>query len=163
MRVYLVRHGKAEEARAGQADSERSLSEKGCDDIRRLATRFAKAGIRWDALMSSPLARARQTAALLAKAGLASDVEECPELAPQGVLSALLPALVARRDRAGGDLALVGHLPALADWAEELVWGEIRGRLVLKPGGVVGIELPAAGSLRGSCELFLLLSPKLLP
>ena len=162
MRVYFVRHGKAEEATPGRPDFERGLTDKGLEDARKVAEHLGRAGVRWELVLTSPLLRAKQTAAVLAEAGLVGEIEQDYGLAPGGALSGLLARLLAQRDRGGGDLALVGHLPSLVDWAEELIWGEAHSQMILKPGGVIGIELPAGGTLRGACELFLLVSPKVL-
>lgn len=163
MRLYLVRHGKAEESGSGVSDAARRLSAKGRDDIDRLARRLKEIGIGWRMIQSSPLVRARETAEILCAAALAPVLEETELLAPAGELPAMLATLVAWRNEDTGDVALVGHLPNLVDWAEELMWGEARGRLTLKPGGVIGLELPTSGSLRGGCDLFYLVSPRLMP
>ena len=89
-------------------------------------------------------------------------VEEAPELAPGGDLATWLPFLVAWRDARRGDIAAVGHLPGLVQWAEQLTFGEVRGRLTLRPGGIVALALPEGGGLLGACELFWLTSPSLL-
>jgi len=57
-------------------------------------------------------------------------------------------------------LALVGHQPDLGNWAETLVWGYAKEKLVLKKAGVIGINIPDTGSPIGKSELFLLTSPK---
>lgn len=159
MRLYLIRHGKAAEA---PSDRERPLSGVGRDEAVRLARRLSALGVRCELIVSSPLLRARQTAEILRGAGVAPEVEEAAELAPGGDLAAWLPFLAAWRDAGRGDLAAVGHLPALARWAEQLAFGEARGRLALRPGGVAALLLPDSGSLTGSCELFWLTSPELL-
>jgi len=163
MRLYLIRHGKAVSAEIVIADSERPLVVEGRKQVMRLAQRLQGLSIRWTLIQTSPFARARETAAILREAGLARQAEVAVELAPAGELTDWLPFLTAWRDAKRGDLAAVGHFPNLAHWAESLAFGEAHGRLVLKAGGVIGLEVPQSGALLGNCELFWLSSPALLP
>ncbi len=160
MRLYLIRHGKAAEA---ASDYERRLSAQGREDSARVGRRLCDLRVRCELIVTSPLPRARETAEILHAAGVAPAVEEAPELAPGSDLSTWLPFLAAWRAAGRGDLAAVGHLPALAQWAAQLTFGEPRGRLALRPAGVAALELPKADALLGSCELFWLTSPALLP
>lgn len=101
MRVYLVRHAKAE---PGEPDELRPLAKKGRKQARALGERFAADGI--DAVVSSPLLRARETAEAIAKAaGLEVQLDE--RLAP-GATAADLRAVVAGR---GERVVAVGHQP----------------------------------------------------
>jgi phosphohistidine phosphatase len=159
MRLYLIRHAKAADA---PSDRDRPLSAEGTDHAARLAHRLHQLGVRWELIVASPLTRARETAEILRAAGLAPLTQEATELAPGGELAAWLPFLAAWRDAGHGDLAAVGHLPSLVDWAEQLVFGEARGGVVLKPAGLVALEVPGEGSLVGRCALFWLTSPRLL-
>jgi len=59
-------------------------------------------------------------------------------------------------------LGIVGHEPDLSAWAELLVFGEIKGSLVLKKAGIIGITIPEVGLPIGNSLLFLLIPPKLL-
>ncbi len=163
MRLFLIRHGKAVSAEIVIADSERPLVAEGRKQVMRLAQRLQGLSIRCTLIQTSPFARARETAAILREAGLARQAEVVMELAPAGELTDWLPSLTAWRDAKRGDLAAVGHFPNLAHWAESLAFGEAHGRLVLKAGGVIGLEVPQSGALLGNCELFWLSSPALLP
>ena len=53
-------------------------------------------------------------------------------------------------------------MPDLGAWAEVLLFGETRGRLVLKKAGVLGLRLPVSGAPVGRSNLFLLVPPRLL-
>ena len=159
MRLYLIRH-----ARAGEAatDQDRRLSVEGVEEATHLAHRLRDLGVRWDAILTSPLVRARQTADILRAAALAPRVDEVGELAPGGELADWLAVLGAWRNGGRGDLAAVGHLPSLAAWAETLAFGAGPGRLVLRPAGLVALELPGDGALLGRSELFWLTAPQFL-
>jgi phosphohistidine phosphatase SixA len=101
MRVVLVRHC---EAANGSPDELRPLTQQGRDHASRLGTELAAAGP--DAVVSSPLLRARETAAAIAAAcGLEAHVDE--RLAPGAGLDDLRAAASGR-----GDLVVaVGHQP----------------------------------------------------
>ncbi len=105
--------------------------------------------------------RARETAEILAVAGLAERVEEAAFLAREHRVEVLVDELEVWRP-VGGDLALVGHEPTLSRWAETLVWGDCHDKLALRKAGIVAVELPPSGHLVGRCALLWLTSPKLL-
>jgi phosphohistidine phosphatase len=64
MQIYLLRHGIAEDARTGQSDAGRALTAEGREKLRRVLRR---AGARPAAILSSPLRRALETAAVAAE------------------------------------------------------------------------------------------------
>lgn len=163
MRLLLIRHGKAEDASLWPSDSARPLAPEGRQQAERLAARLVSLGLVGNILLTSPIRRARETAELLWQKGAGPEPENWDALATGPEIAAVLPTLAGLRERGTRRAVLVGHMPTLADWAEELVWGQPCGRLVLKPAGVIGLELPDSGSLVGRSDLFWLTSPKLLP
>lgn len=68
--ITFVRHGQSTGNAQGihQGQSDFPLSETGREQVRALAARWAAAGVRYDRLITSPLARARETAEILAAA-----------------------------------------------------------------------------------------------
>jgi|SRR5581483_4440873 len=101
MRVFLVRHA---HAAPGDPDQLRELSEAGETAAQKLGERLARE--RPDAVVSSPLLRAWQTAqAIAAAAGLEPQVDE--RLAP-GATAELLRAAAGGR---GTTVVAVGHQP----------------------------------------------------
>ena len=66
--IYLVRHGQTLQNRAGllQGRSDFPLNEMGREQARRVGAFFREQGVRFDAVYTSPLRRAAQTAALIA-------------------------------------------------------------------------------------------------
>jgi phosphohistidine phosphatase len=162
MELYLIRHGIAAERDAYANDEERPLTDKGRQKTGQVAKQLRERGLRFDLILTSPLVRARETAAILKDAGLGSQVEEFPSLAPDGDIHVWISWLEKRRKNAYSDrrLALVGHQPDLGNWAEALVWGDAQEKLVLKKAGVIGLNIPATGMPVGQSELFLLTSPK---
>lgn len=67
MEIYLLRHGIAEDARAGQSDSSRALTDEGRDKLARVLRRAAGAGASPSLILSSPLRRAIETAEVAAR------------------------------------------------------------------------------------------------
>ena len=130
MRVYLVRHAEAE---PGHPDDLRALTAAGRDAARALGDRLAAEGVRPDAVLSSPLLRARETAEAIARAaGLTAETDE--RLAP-GAGAADLRSAVAGR---GDTVVVVGHQPDCGLIAAELSGGSPPP---FPPGGVAELEL----------------------
>lgn len=155
--LYLIRHGIAAERGTYANDDERPLIDTGRKKTEKVARRLYNLGLRFDRILTSPLVRAKQTATILQKAGLSSQVEELTALVPDSDLNLGLQWLAEQGDRT---LALIGHQPDLGNWAEMLVWGSIREKLIVKKAAVIGLKLPESGTLAGNSELFLLASPK---
>jgi phosphohistidine phosphatase len=130
MRIYLVRHA---EAAPGKPDSERRLTPEGREQARRVGERLAQEDARPEAVLHSPLLRARETAELIA-APLGVDPEPHDRLAP-GARAAGVRAAVAGR---GGAVVVVGHLPDCAEIAAELTGGP---EPAFPPAGVFVIDL----------------------
>lgn len=163
MELYLIRHGIAEEHQPGLKDEARSLTEEGRQKTVKLARRLIKLGFKFDLILTSPLTRARQTAEILIAAGLSSQLETSDYLSFEGdVNSWLKDWLEPRNYTQNSQLALVGHEPCLSSWAEILLWGEAKERLVLKKAGMIGIKVPNDGSPVGGSQMFWLTPPKYL-
>ena len=130
MRVYLVRHA---EAAPGHPDELRTLTRDGREQARALAERLARERPALDAVVSSPLVRARETAAAIAAAlGLEAEVDE--RLAPGATTEALRAAIAGRGER----VAVVGHQPDCGEIAAELTGAAAPP---FAPGAVHAIEL----------------------
>ena len=119
MDIYLVQHA---ESRSKEEDPRRPLTDKGFDDIEKMAY-FARnnAGLNILKIYHSGKLRARQTADVLS-AGLrpVGGVEEAGDLDPLAD-----PAIWAERISKGeGGIMLVGHLPHLAGLAGLLLGGD---------------------------------------
>jgi phosphohistidine phosphatase len=162
IKLYLIRHGIAAPKEDYAKDEARPLTAQGIEKTAKVAKRLRERGLHFDLILTSPLVRAKATASILQDAGLASQVEEFPALAPDGDIDAWVRWLEKRRQTHGDDkrLALVGHQPDLGNWAEILVWGEAQEKLVLKKAGIIGLKSPKSQSPIGQGELFLLTSPK---
>ena len=131
VQLYLVRHA---EAASGEPDELRPLTPEGRETARALGRQLAEQGVRPDAVLTSPLLRARETAEELARpAGLDPQPDE--RLAP-GATAENVRAAVTER---GATVVVVGHQPDCGQIAAALIGGEEPS---FPPGGVVAIDLP---------------------
>lgn len=154
--VYLVRHGMAEETSATVPDEERHLTSEGREILQRAAVGLRHLGITPEAILTSPLVRAVETARILARP-VAPDVgiQPCPALAPGSPLAAIFNLLA---DYQGaGEILLVGHEPTMGELASCLLSGSPGiAKLRFKPGAVAAINLPALPpEAPGSLQWFL--------
>ncbi len=163
MNLYFMRHGIALPADDPSiaVDADRPLSPKGIKRTRKIAKGMRRLGLSFDALLTSPLARARQTADLVAAALDAEAlVEEISGLSPESTVEHLLFGLTRYQDR--GDLLLVGHEPLLSITIAHLLGGKsARNALNIefKKGGLCRIEIDALPP-PGPGKLHWLLTPK---
>jgi phosphohistidine phosphatase len=67
MEIYILRHGIADDAQAGQPDSERSLTADGRKKLRTVLRVAANAGVAPSLILTSPYKRALQTAQIAAE------------------------------------------------------------------------------------------------
>ena len=116
MRLYLVRHAKAE---SGEPDDLRQLTEDGREAARELGRRLAADGVRPDAVLTSPLLRARQTAEEIARA-TGAEAEPVNLLRPGASATDLTQAVAGR----GATVVVVGHQPDCGRIAAELTGGD---------------------------------------
>ena len=128
MRLFLVRHAHSD---PGEPDELRPLSARGRDEARRLADALAPATPKL--VLASPLLRARETAAAIAKAS-GADLRVDDRLAPGAVASDVLEAI----EGAGGTVVTVGHEPDCSEIAFALGAGAVD----FPPAGLAEIELP---------------------
>lgn len=149
--LWLLRHAEAE-PHGSREDSERRLTERGEEQARAAGVALARLGARFDLVLFSPKARARQTAELAAEGWEESQrallsVHE-PLAGAFGVQEALQALAFVPAD---GRLLLVGHEPDLSGLAA----GFTGARLDLKKGGLAVLRLEGAGA-----ELAVLMRPR---
>jgi phosphohistidine phosphatase len=163
--LYLIRHGIAEERGNYEDDTQRPLTDEGRKKTKQVAKRLYDLGLRFDLLQTSPLVRAQQTADIFTEL-FATPVQQSLELAPEGNfetwLSWVTQWLSDHPQPAKASLGIIGHEPDLTSWAEMLIWGEVKGGLVLKKAGLIGLSLPETQPWINNGVLFLLIPPKLL-
>jgi phosphohistidine phosphatase len=128
MRLLIVRHA---EAAPGNPDELRPLTADGREQARRLGLKLRGGGLAADAVVTSPLLRARQTAEAL---GL-GDPEIDERLAPGATPFDMRDAATGR----GGTVVLVGHQPDCGRAVAELRGGD---EPAFPPCGHALVELP---------------------
>jgi phosphohistidine phosphatase len=155
--LHLLRHADAGDPEKWQGDdAARPLSQKGVRQAERLGRHLAKVGFEPDAILSSPKARALQTAEIVGRAlGVAATVDD-------RLAGSLNPAAVAAllRDAGGpGKPVLVGHDPDFSELLAELTGAP---DLTMKKGAIARVDL-AEGVRAGGGVLRWLLPPDLVP
>jgi phosphohistidine phosphatase len=131
-KLTLFRHAKTERESITGRDIDRQLSERGEQDAPRMGEEIRKLGLEYDIILSSPAARAVQTAEL---AGLAPGFDERIYDAPAGRLL----GIVQEADDAAGTLMMVGHNPGFERLASMLVGDDVE----MPTGSLIEIQLPA--------------------
>ena len=116
--------------------------------------RHAPAGLRLDALLSSPLVRAHETAAIIARE-LGLELQLADELAP-GCDIAQLFALLGEH-RAADSVMLVGHEPDFSSLIGALTGGS---QVLMKKGGLGRVDIERLE--HGAGTLTWLLPPRVL-
>lgn len=161
-RVYIMRHGPAEEHSASGRDADRSLTPSGKARVRDVAGTLAAKGERPERIVTSPLVRARQTADIVAEVlGLHAALDLSNQLAPSGdPLRLVVETFRAAPDREAATL-FIGHEPALSMLIALLVGrGPAHG---LQQSMIVAVDLALADSERGyEASLRFVLEPKTL-
>jgi phosphohistidine phosphatase len=123
MRLYVMRHGPAEDRAPSGSDFDRRLTTAGRELAAKVARAFQAArGADPLRILASPRARARETAAIVRDAIVpATPAIEIHEAL--GGETAIPLSLVADALAAGVDTLLVGHQPVVEDLVHQLVAG----------------------------------------
>jgi phosphohistidine phosphatase len=130
VRLILIRHADAD---PGTPDEQRRLNATGREQARELGERLAASGVEPDAVLTSPLLRARETGETLA-AALGRESEPADALAPGATAAGVREAVAGR----GDTVIVVGHQPDCGRIAAELGDG-VEPRF--PPAGMVELEL----------------------
>lgn len=158
MRIYIVRHAIAEDTpKRGGGDAQRALTSEGRKKMKEVAAGFVQLNTSVDAIFSSPLVRARQTADIVAGL-LKKEVNEMAELSPGHS-----PADVVQRLREKSKLEnvmLVGHEPNCSQLASYLLSETVKIEMQFKKGGICLIESERLGP--GDGLLLWLATPQIL-
>ena len=163
MELYLLRHAIAVErgAPGEKSDRDRPLTEEGRKKLRGIAKALRAMELSLDLILSSPYARARQTAERVAKVlHHEQRLKFSEHLAPDGDAEQLVEQLGSLHARPARVL-LVGHEPQLSRLISTLLTGDPDLALSLKKGGLC--KLTVSRLRYGRCAtLEWLLTPRLL-
>ena len=178
MKLYLMRHGIAIERGMYPEDGDRPLTDVGIKKTQRVVQQLQTLNLSFDLIVTSPLVRAQQTAAILRAQYPNSPLEISDHLAPGSHLPEFLTWLFSYHQPdnqpdnqsspqplgKNSDISVmaIGHEPDLGNWAELLLYGQINGAILLKKTGIIGLHLPTTGEAIAQSQLFWLTSPKLL-
>lgn len=149
MQVYLLRHGIAEEGQAD--DASRALTPEGRKKLQQVLRAAVKAEVVPSLIVSSPLKRAVQTAAIAKSAlGYEGAVLQSAALAPNATPEQVWKELRLHHDQPA--VLLVGHNPLFGDLARHLL-DSPHLRLDFKKGAMMRVDIerltsPQTGILR---------------
>jgi phosphohistidine phosphatase len=154
--LVFLRHGIAEERTGEKPDEERSLTPEGHGRMKQIARGLEEIFPKAQAIYTSPLVRAVQTALWVSKAYRSRiKVHTSEALAPEASEKEFLQFVEGLKERR---VVLVGHEPTLTSNMMALVKLKGSRHLELKKGGCYGVRVPADGA--GTLEW--LLSPRIL-
>jgi len=154
MDLYFLRHGDAEPASAATPDQARRLTDRGRRETEAVARALHRAGLRPEAILTSPLARARETGEILQRVfGISAHAEE---RLTSGCGLGAIQALTSERSEQR--LLFVGHEPDLS-----MIVGGLIGsaRVQMKKSGFAHVRTERVEPGQG--VLVWLLTPQLFP
>jgi phosphohistidine phosphatase len=166
MDMFILRHGEAGKKITGgnNKDSERALTVTGQKEMAGIANSLKDLGIKFDLIISSPLKRAHQTAAIVAKT-LKNEkkMEDWNELRPEGNRQDLYRKLSSStRFKQYSSVLIVGHEPYLTDMISDIISGGTGGdgHIVLKKAGLARLTITSFTPPNLHGELKWLLTPR---
>jgi phosphohistidine phosphatase len=137
--VYILRHGKAEDAGPGTCDAARRLTKKGREEIVAAGRWMAAQDLRFELIAASPLIRAQETAAIIAESlGGKEYLVTWKVLAPGGNTDT-----VCRMIGKQGELhciLLVGHEPLLSTLISRIIVGDENAAIAMTKGSLAKIR-----------------------
>jgi phosphohistidine phosphatase len=158
MNLYIMRHAEAEAEAENGSDEARRLTARGREHTHDAAGGLRALGLRFDAILTSPLLRAAETAELVA--------DEYASNPPPQILPALSPG-IPPREAVGAlnpfarhsKVLMVGHEPQLSKLLALLLTSNGAFTVRLKKGACVALELPKAIE-PGAAELLWMLTQR---
>ena len=160
MKLYLLRHGVAvARGTPGCRDEDRPLTKDGAEEMALEARGIRKLVLGFDAIVTSPLKRANDTAHIVAQAfGSGEKVKELAGLAPGGKISEIQTYI--ERFHSCQRVLLVGHEPHLGSLIAALLSVK-QPPVELKKGGLCLVRMES-GPLKNRPTIGWLLTPRML-
>jgi len=158
--LFLLRHAIAVDpgSLSGASDAGRPLSVEGRKKMRSIARGMKALDLSFDLILSSPYARAKETAEIVAHEFGLEAALEFQSLLEVGGDPAALVAEVASRSKGMSDVLLVGHEPQLSKLISYLLSGNSGLSISMKKGGLCKLDVPRLRYAR-SASLEWLLTP----
>jgi phosphohistidine phosphatase len=157
MDLFILRHGKAEDAGHGTSDADRKLTKKGREEIIAVAHWMAAHELSFDLVAASPLVRAQETASLVAGVLGNEKMATWPVLVPGGSPDEVCRELGDQPE--DSSVLIVGHEPLLSSLISRIIAGDENAGIVMTKGGHAKIR-NYSFSQRPSGELHWLLTAK---
>lgn len=154
MEIWLLRHAEAEEQAPSGRDEDRRLTEDGRRRMDFVARAIADLEPEFDGILTSPLVRAHETAAPVAKAlGIENLVIETETLTPEADPKDILAEVDRRKLKR---VLLVGHNPHFGSLAGLLVAGKNGPPIEMKKAGLARFEArPRASDVPATLRFFI--------
>ena len=155
MEIYLLRHGIAvEREEHGGPDEERELTDEGRRKVRRVAEAMRAMKLSFDVIFSSPVARALQTAEIVAEVlRLKRRLQLTEHLA--GASPAKQIAWLRKLRPSPASVLLVGHEPNFSELTSCLLTGRASMAIHFKKAGLCKVTARESGSGPATLEWFL--------
>ena len=150
MDLYFLRHGEADWPNWKKSDDERPLTDRGKEEMKKVAAFLARLKVSLDQIITSPLPRAEQTAAIVAKQ-LELKLREDKLLEP-GFGSSELKKLLEKYP--AESVMIVGHEPDFTETISALTGASLK----LSKAGLALVDLDVS-KMRG--RLLWLFPPKI--
>jgi len=158
MNLFILRHGKAEKSSEGIPDADRALTRDGKEEVKKVARWMKRNKIRFDAIATSPLKRARGTAKIVASVLDQKDqLVIWDELAPGGDLDTVCYHASDYGEHAS--VLVIGHEPGLSMLISNITGDTGNGSSGFPKAGLAKIR-NFSYKKRPSGELQWLLTPK---
>jgi phosphohistidine phosphatase len=160
--LFILRHGYAGNRLSDPIkDTKRQLTISGKKEVVEIAKSLKKLGVKFNLIYSSPLARAFQTAKIIAKENkFTKQIEQSEELKPNGSKDFLYNKL--SKLNIDSVILIVGHEPYLSSMINDIISNNKNSNnIILKKAGLSRIKITSTvPTLKG--ELRWLLTPRIL-
>ena len=169
MDLFILRHGYAGNRLSDpMKDTKRQLTVSGKKEVVEIAKSLKKLGVKFNVIFSSPLARAFQTAKIIAQEyKLIEQIEQSEDLKPNGSKDLLSNKL--SKLNIDSVILIVGHEPYLSSMINDIIskndadrnYNKNNNNIILKKAGLSRIKITSTvPKLKG--ELRWLLTPRIL-
>ncbi len=147
MELYFLRHGEAADRSHSGAthDSERPLTAEGLKQMQQVAKGMKRLGVAFDAVLSSPYLRARQTAEIISAHYQYKGKTELSEVLTPNAEFRDFVELLKKFD---GDkkILFIGHQPGLGSFVSSLISGDQHISINLRKGGLCRVDTSELGT-----------------
>lgn len=164
MEIYFLRHGIAEELglESGKKDADRALTPEGVKKTQKAAKGMLSMKLVFDAIVSSPYVRARETAELTAKTlGFSEKIQFSDALIPHAEVKEFIKLI--KIYNKNEKILCVGHQPNLGRIVSALLAKSEDLMIDFRKGGLCRVDLSpdlCSGDVKGCATLCWLLTSR---